>query len=43
HEPVPALLAQGYKPHHASRKVSKVAKPHASSETLIRQALRAAL
>ena len=42
-EAVAALVALGYKPQEASRMVSKVAKPDASSETLIREALRAAL
>ena len=40
---VAALVALGYKPQEASRMVSKIAKPDASSETLIREALRAAL
>ncbi len=38
-----ALVALGYKPQEASRMVSKIARPDASSETLIRKALRAAL
>ena len=38
-----ALVALGYKPQEASRMVSKIARPDASSETLIREALRAAL
>lgn len=42
-EAVAALVALGYKPQEASRMVSKIAKPDASSETLIREALRAAL
>ena len=41
--PYPALVALGYKPQEASRMVSKIARPDASSETLIREALRAAL
>ena len=40
---VAALVALGYKPQEASRMVSKIARPDASSETLIREALRAAL
>ena len=36
-------VALGYKPQEASRMVSKIARPDASSETLIREALRAAL
>ena len=42
-EAVAALVALGYKPQEASRMVSKIAKPDATSETLIREALRAAL
>ncbi|EOI3551792.1 Holliday junction branch migration protein RuvA [Cronobacter turicensis] len=42
-EAVAALVSLGYKPQEASRMVSKVAQPDASSETLIREALRAAL
>jgi len=42
-EAVSALVALGYKPQEASRLVSKVAKPGADCETLIRDALRAAL
>jgi len=42
-EAVSALVALGYKPPEASRLVSKVAKPGADCETLIRDALRAAL
>lgn len=42
-EAVAALIALGYKPQEASRMVSKVAKPDDNSETLIRNALRAAL
>ena len=42
-EAVAALVALGYKPQEASRMVSKIARPDASSETLIREALRAAL
>jgi Holliday junction DNA helicase RuvA len=42
-EAVAALVALGYKPQEASRMVSKIAKPDANSETLIREALRAAL
>ncbi|MGQ6622567.1 Holliday junction branch migration protein RuvA [Serratia sp. IR-2025] len=42
-EAVSALVALGYKPQEASRMVSKNAKPGADCETLIRDALRAAL
>ncbi|SQI41304.1 Holliday junction ATP-dependent DNA helicase RuvA [Leminorella richardii] len=42
-EAVSALVALGYKPQEASRLVSKVAKAGSGSETLIREALRAAL
>jgi len=42
-EAVAAVVALGYKPQEASRMVSKIAKPDANSETLIREALRAAL
>ncbi|WP_114195127.1 Holliday junction branch migration protein RuvA [Edaphovirga cremea] len=42
-EAVSALVALGYKPQEASRLVSKNAKPGADCETLIRDALRAAL
>ncbi|BEM23751.1 TPA: Holliday junction branch migration protein RuvA [Serratia marcescens] len=42
-EAVSALVALGYKPQEASRMVSKIAKPGADCETLIRDALRAAL
>lgn len=42
-EAAAALIALGYKPQEASRMVSKVAKPDSDSETLIRDALRAAL
>lgn len=42
-EAVAALVALGYKPQDASRMVSKVALANASSETLIRDALRLAL
>ncbi|PKH26959.1 Holliday junction branch migration protein RuvA [Enterobacterales bacterium CwR94] len=42
-EAVAALVALGYKPQEASRMVSKLNKPDADSETLIREALRAAL
>lgn len=42
-EAVTALVALGYKPQEASRMVSKVAKPGSDCETLIRDALRAAL
>ncbi|AGB82781.1 Holliday junction ATP-dependent DNA helicase RuvA [Serratia rubidaea] len=42
-EAAAALVALGYKPQEASRMVSKVAKPGADCETLIRDALRAAL
>ena len=42
-EAASALVALGYKPQEASRMVSKVAKPGADCETLIRDALRAAL
>ena len=38
-----SLVSLGYKPQEASRMVSKIARPDASSETLIREALRAAL
>lgn len=42
-EAVSALVALGYKPQEASRLVSKVMKPDTDCETLIREALRAAL
>jgi len=42
-EAVAALISLGYKPPEASRMISKGAKPGAESETLIREALRAAL
>ncbi|PRD14042.1 Holliday junction branch migration protein RuvA [Pantoea coffeiphila] len=42
-EAVAALVALGYKPQEASRMVSKVGKPDADCETLIREALRAAI
>ena len=42
-ESASALVALGYKPQEASRMVSKIAKPGADCETLIRDALRAAL
>lgn len=42
-EAVSALVALGYKPQEASRLVSKVIKPDTDCETLIREALRAAL
>lgn len=42
-EAVSALVALGYKPQEASRMVSKIAKSGADCETLIRDALRAAL
>ncbi|WP_025121073.1 MULTISPECIES: Holliday junction branch migration protein RuvA [unclassified Serratia (in: enterobacteria)] len=42
-EAASALVALGYKPQEASRMVSKVAKPGADCEALIRDALRAAL
>jgi Holliday junction DNA helicase RuvA len=42
-EAVSALVALGYKPQEASRLVSKVMKSGSESETLIREALRAAL
>ncbi|MBN5318531.1 Holliday junction branch migration protein RuvA [Serratia marcescens] len=42
-EAVSALVALGYKPQEASRMVSKIVKPGADCETLIRDALRAAL
>lgn len=42
-EAVAALVALGYKPQEASRMVSKIAKPGADSENLIRDALRASL
>ncbi|AXW88125.1 Holliday junction ATP-dependent DNA helicase RuvA [Lonsdalea britannica] len=38
-----ALVALGYKPQEASRMISKIAKPGADCETLIRDALRAVL
>lgn len=42
-EAATALVSLGYKLQEASRMVSKVAKPGADCETLIRDALRAAL
>lgn len=42
-EAVAALVALGYKPQEASRMVSKIARSGVDSETLIREALRAAL
>ncbi|MGK2960129.1 MAG: Holliday junction branch migration protein RuvA [Candidatus Malihini olakiniferum] len=42
-EAASALVALGYKPQEASCMVSKIASPGADSETLIRDALRAAL
>lgn len=42
-EAVEALVALGYKPQEASRLVNKVARPDTDCETLIRDALRAAL
>ncbi|MBG6247846.1 MULTISPECIES: Holliday junction branch migration protein RuvA [Symbiopectobacterium] len=42
-EAASALVAFGYKPQEASRMVSKIARPGADCETLIREALRAAL
>jgi Holliday junction DNA helicase RuvA len=40
---MPALAQRSSSPQEASRMVSKIAKPDANSETLIREALRAAL
>ncbi|WP_130835246.1 Holliday junction branch migration protein RuvA [[Erwinia] mediterraneensis] len=42
-EAVAALVALGYKPQEASRMVSKIGRPDADCETLIREALRAAI
>ncbi|KHN56490.1 Holliday junction branch migration protein RuvA [Pectobacterium fontis] len=42
-EAAAALIALGYKPQEASRMISKIARPDADCETLIRDALRAAL
>ncbi|MBK4713790.1 MULTISPECIES: Holliday junction branch migration protein RuvA [Tenebrionibacter/Tenebrionicola group] len=42
-EAVAALVALGYKPQEASRMIAKIARSGADSETLIRDALRAAL
>ncbi|AIA71295.1 holliday junction DNA helicase [Pectobacterium atrosepticum SCRI1043] len=42
-EAAAALVALGYKPQEASRMISKIARPDADCETLIRDALRAAL
>ncbi|QIQ21278.1 Holliday junction branch migration protein RuvA [Zophobihabitans entericus] len=42
-EAISALVALGYKPQEASKMVSKVARPDADSETLIKEALKAAL
>jgi len=42
-EAVAALVSLGYKPQEASRMVGKVGRPDADCETLIREALRAAI
>lgn len=42
-EAASALVALGYKPQEASRMITKIARPGADCETLIREALRAAL
>jgi Holliday junction DNA helicase RuvA len=42
-EAVSALVSLGYKPQEASRMISKIGRPDADCETLIREALRAAL
>ncbi|PIJ50916.1 Holliday junction DNA helicase RuvA [Erwinia sp. OLTSP20] len=42
-EAAAALVALGYKPQEASRMVTKVGRPEADCETLIREALRAAI
>lgn len=42
-EAVAALVALGYKPQEASRMISKIGRPDADCETLIREALRAAI
>ncbi|MCH5049888.1 Holliday junction branch migration protein RuvA [Pectobacterium aquaticum] len=42
-EAAAALVALGYKPQEASRMISKISRPDADCETLIRDALRAAL
>ncbi|MDN5681300.1 MAG: Holliday junction branch migration protein RuvA, partial [Ewingella sp.] len=42
-EAVSALISLSYKPPEASRMISKIAKPGLDCETLIRDALRAAL
>ena len=42
-EAVAALVSLGYKPQEASRMISKVGRPDADCETLIRDALRAAI
>ncbi|MBG6241476.1 MAG: Holliday junction branch migration protein RuvA [Candidatus Symbiopectobacterium sp. Dall1.0] len=42
-EAASALVALGYKPQEASRMVSKIARPGADCESLIREALRSAL
>ena len=42
-EAIEALISLGYKPQEASRKIAKVSKAGSDSETLIREALRAAL
>ncbi|HGY2265331.1 Holliday junction branch migration protein RuvA [Morganella morganii] len=42
-EAIEALIALGYKPQEASRMIAKVSKAGSDSETLIREALRAAL
>ena len=42
-EAISALVALGYKPQEASRMISKVGRPEADCETLIREALRAAI
>ncbi|KGT90564.1 ATP-dependent DNA helicase RuvA [Erwinia typographi] len=42
-EAVAALVSLGYKPQEASRMISKIGRPDADCETLIREALRAAI
>lgn len=42
-EAVAALVSLGYKPQEASRMISKLGRPDADCETLIREALRAAI
>lgn len=42
-EAISALVALGYKPQEASRMISKIARPDVDSETLIKEALKAAL